>query len=55
MPLGQGVLEFPPILTEAAAQGVEWLCVEQDEPCPGKTAAQCAEESAAFLLSLLKK
>ena len=54
-PVGMGLVDIPSVIKAAIDGNAQWLCVEQDEPCPGKTAAQCAEESAAFLLSLLKK
>ena len=47
--LGEGVIDFHPILSRASACGVEWLCVEQDEPSPGKTPMECALESIRFL------
>lgn len=50
--LGEGVLDFAPIV-RAAEKGVEWLCVEQDEPSPGKTPMECALMSIAHLKTLL--
>lgn len=51
--LGEGVLDFAPIVGAAENSGVEWLCVEQDEPSPGKTPMECALTSAAHLKTLL--
>ena len=51
--LGEGVLDFAPIVRAAEQGGVEWLCVEQDEPSPGKTPMACACESIAHLKTLL--
>ncbi len=51
--LGEGVLDFAPIVKAAGETGVEWLCVEQDEPTPGLTPMECAAKSAAFLKTLL--
>ena len=51
--LGEGVIDFAPIVSLAREHGVEWLCVEQDAPSPGKTPMECALESIAFLKKLL--
>lgn len=51
--LGEGVLKFDPILSVAPACGVEWLCVEQDEPTPGRTPLECAGTSIDYLRARL--
>lgn len=51
--LGEGVIDFAPIVSLAEERGVEWLCVEQDEPSPGRTPMECALESIAFLKKLI--
>lgn len=53
MPLGEGVLDFAPMVREASSLDVEWLCVEQDDPTPGLTPMECTERSMAHLCSLL--
>ena len=51
--IGEGALDFAPIIGAAKSGGVEWLCVEQDEPSPGKTPMECALMSIAHLKTLL--
>ena len=51
--VGDGALEFAPIIEAARAAGTPWLCVEQDLPTEGKTAMECARDSITYLKSLL--
>ncbi len=51
--IGEGVIDFAPIVAAAKEHGIPWVCVEQDEPSPDKTPMQCARESFACLQSLL--
>lgn len=51
--LGEGVLDFPSIVSTAKQLDIPWLCVEQDDPSPGKSAMECAQISAAYLKTLL--
>ncbi len=51
-PLGNGVQNFPAILTAAEEVGAEWLIVEQDRPSMGKTSMECAEISRKYLKNL---
>ena len=51
--IGEGALDFAPIIGAAKSGGVKWLCVEQDEPSPGKTPMECALMSIAHLKTLL--
>ena len=51
--LGEGVLDFAPIVREAGDLGVQWLCVEQDEPSPDRTPMECAKMSIDHLKTLL--
>jgi len=52
--LGGGVIDFAPIIDEAKRGATEWLCVEQDEPTPGKTSMECARDSFDFLKKQLR-
>ncbi|MCQ2431228.1 MAG: sugar phosphate isomerase/epimerase [Clostridia bacterium] len=52
--LGEGVLDFAPIVSAAESLGVKWLCVEQDEPSPDRTPMECAKMSMEHLKALLK-
>lgn len=45
LPVGEGVIDFAPIVSCAEKAGIEWLCVEQDEPSGGYTAMECARRS----------
>lgn len=49
--VGAGCLGFAEILARCGK--AEWLCVEQDDPTPGKDAFACAEESLVNLKKLL--
>lgn len=51
-PLGNGVQNFPAILTAAEEAGAEWVVVEQDRPSMGKTSMECAEISRKYLKNL---
>lgn len=51
-PLGNGVQNFPAILTAAEEAGAKWLIVEQDRPSMGKTSMECAEISRKYLKNL---
>lgn len=51
--VGDGALEFAPIIEAARAAGTPWLCVEQDLPTEGKTAMECARDSITYLKTLL--
>ena len=49
-PLGRGLMDLDAVIEAAKVSGVEWLCVEQDDPSEG--AADCFEGpqiSVAFL------
>ena len=50
--VGQGVQDFPAILTAAEKAGTNWVVVELDLPAPGKTPLQCVAESIDYLRSL---
>jgi len=50
--LGAGVIGFGLIVEEAKSRGLDWLCIEQDEPTPGKTSMECARDSYTFLKNL---
>jgi len=47
MPVGHGVLDWNAVLAECG--NAEWLCVEQDQPCEGHDAFECAAMSAEYL------
>ncbi len=51
--LGDGVLDFPPIIEAARAGGIPWVCVEQDLPTEGKTPMACARDSITYLKTIL--
>ena len=51
-PLGQGVQDFPAILSAARDAGAQWVVVEQDNPSMGKTPLECAQMSIDYLKSL---
>lgn len=51
-PLGYGAQNIPAIVEAAAASGVEWVVVEQDEPSMGKSRMECAATSMAYLNSI---
>jgi len=53
MPVGMGVVDFESVLSVCGS--AEWLCVEQDDPCPGMSDFECAAESARYVNNLLKK
>lgn len=42
-PVGMGVVDFDSVIPEAKS---EWFCVEQDDPCDGYDAFECAAISA---------
>ena len=50
--VGEGCLDFAEILARCGK--AEWICVEQDNPTPGKDEFTCAEESIANLKKLLQ-
>lgn len=52
-PLGKGLQKFPEIIEAAREGGAQWLIVEQDSPSMGYTPLECAEISAAYLMSIL--
>ncbi len=51
--VGDGVIDFPPIIEAARAYGTPWLCVEQDAPTEGKTPMACVRDSITYLKTLL--
>ncbi len=51
-PVGQGLQDVPAILAAARDAGVEWIIVEQDDPCLGRTAMECAKCSIGYLKNL---
>ena len=51
--VGDGVIDFAPIVDAARAYGTPWLCVEQDLPTEGKTPMECARDSITYLKTLL--
>ncbi len=51
--IGEGVIDFAPIVSAAKKYDIPWICVEQDEPSPDKTPMQCAKESFDHLKTLL--
>lgn len=51
--IGDGVIDFAPIIEAARAYGTPWLCVEQDLPTEGKTPMECARDSVTYIKSLL--
>lgn len=53
LPLGQGVIDLAPVVSAAEEKSVEWLCIEQDEPSPGKTSMECARESLEYLKKII--
>ena len=53
MPVGMGVVDFESVLSVRGS--AEWLCVEQDDPCPGMSDFECAADSARYVNTLLKK
>jgi len=51
-PVGYGELDIPAIAAAANDACTEWIVVEQDETCMGKTMMECAEMSINYLKSL---
>lgn len=49
--LGQGLHDVARTVRAAAAAGVKYFIVEQDNPTPGKTAMECAKKNIEFLRS----
>jgi hypothetical protein len=43
-PLGEGLQNFPLILTNSVSHGAEWVVVEQDQPSMGKTPMEYRKE-----------
>ncbi len=55
VPAGQGVVGIDKVVEASENCIADWLIVEQDQPTPGKTALECAAESAEYLKKLLNK
>ena len=53
-PVGHGEMDMPGIIAAAEKAGSQWLIVEQDEPCLGKTPLECAQLSIRYLKTLLE-
>lgn len=51
-PLGQGAQDIPAILDACREAGTQWVVVEQDDPTPGTTPLDCAQQSLTYLRSL---
>lgn len=51
-PVGGGLQNMPEILKASEEVGAEWVVVEQDQPCPGRTPVECAQESIRYLRSI---
>ena len=49
-PVGKGLQDIPSIVKASLEGGAEWFIVEQDLPCCGWTALECAEISVKYLL-----
>ena len=50
--VGEGVQDFPAIISAAEKAGCSWLIVEQDSPSPNKTSMECARLSREYLKSI---
>lgn len=51
-PLGMGAQNIPEILRASEDAGAEWVVVEQDEPCLGKSPMECIRLSVEYLTSV---
>lgn len=51
-PLGMGAQNIPEILKASEDAGAEWVVVEQDEPCLGKSPMECIRLSVEYLTSV---
>jgi len=51
-PLGMGQVDIPAVISAAAGNGAQWLCVEQDEPCQGMSRLDGIKKSAEYLRAL---
>lgn len=52
-PVGQGKQDFPAIIDAACKAGTSWLVVEQDAPCLGLSAMECAKQSIDYLKTVI--
>lgn len=51
-PLGMGAQDMPALLQACEDAGAEWVIVEQDDPCLGKTPMECIRLSAEYMQSI---
>lgn len=47
--VGEGMVEWPPVLAAAQRAGAEWAIVEQDSPDCGRTPMECAKQNYQYL------
>lgn len=51
--VGDGILALDDVIKASKEADAKWLIVEQDEPTPGKTPAECVKKSIEYLRKMI--